>query len=148
MSAMYQTRQRTLIWEYLCAHPGEHIAAETIAEALRADGVGKSTIYRYLDRLSAEGRIRRFFIEEGAGACYQLVEEAGECREHFHLKCLRCGKLLHLECDILKDAEHHILRRHQFEVDNTKTVLYGICGTCADSEQGEPIGENEIEKKD
>lgn len=50
--------------------------------------VGKSTVYRCLDRLVSQGRARRYFLGDGARACYQYVDGQGACREHFHLKCL------------------------------------------------------------
>lgn len=134
----YRTRQRELIWNYLCDHRAQHIVAEDIVEHLRAIGepVGKSTVYRYLERLVEEGQVRKFFLEEGMSACYQLAAGEGEdCHEHFHLKCLRCGRLLHIECEYLSEVEQHIFGSHRFRVDNTKTVLYGICEDCALGEE-------------
>lgn len=145
---LYKTKQRELIWDYLRDHGG-HIAAEDIVEYLRGQGtsVGKSTVYRYLDRLVGEGTVRKFFLEEGMGACYQFVGDAGGCREHFHLKCLCCGKLFHIECDYLHEVQDHIFKSHRFFVDNTKTVLYGTCENCRATEETQS-GENSDEKNE
>lgn len=36
----------------------------------QGNGVGKSTVYRYLEKLVEEGKVRKYFLEEGAGACF------------------------------------------------------------------------------
>ena len=57
---------------------------------------------------------------------------------HFHLKCTGCGRLILVECDYLGEVSKHVLEHHQFTIDNTKTVLYGLCADCAAKNQGEP----------
>ena len=128
----YRTRQRELILQFLMENRQRHLSAEEIGDYLRAQGspVSRATIYRYLDRLTEQGKVRRYFLEEGTGACYQFSDGEG-CREHFHLKCLGCGKLFHVECDYLAQVQAHVYAHHQFTIDNTKTVLYGLCAACA-----------------
>lgn len=128
----YRTRQREAILHYLQNSDSCHVSVEEVSDHLKASGekVGRTTVYRYMEKLAAEGVLRKYFIEEGAGACYQYVEPWETCREHFHLKCLRCGTLLHLECEFLDQIGEHIRVNHGFEVDNTKTVFYGICKDC------------------
>jgi Fur family ferric uptake transcriptional regulator len=134
---VYKTKQRERIWEYLCAHRDTHVDAEAIVEHLRRQGtaVGKSTVYRTLDRLVAEGVLRRFYLEEGMSACYQLIPEDGRCREHFHLKCLCCGRLLHMECGLWEEVQAHIYKEHRFLIDHTKTVFYGLCEGCSQKQE-------------
>ena len=81
--------------------------------------------------------MRRYYLGEGAGACYQFTGRE-DCHEHFHLKCTGCGRLIHVECDYLGEVSKHVLEHHQFTIDNTKTVLYGLCADCAAKNQGEP----------
>lgn len=134
----YRTRQRELISQFLIAHKGSHLSAEEVEAYLREQGspVGKSTIYRCLDRLVEQGVVRRYYLEEGRGACYQYADNTDGCREHFHLKCLACGKLIHVECDYLDEVASHVLEHHRFTIDNTKTVLYGLCEACARQQKG------------
>lgn len=129
---IYRTRQRLQIMECIALNREKHLTADEIREELKKSGVeiGKSTVYRALEKLIAEGRVRKYIAEEGKSACYQYIDEGGDCVRHFHLKCTRCGRLIHLECDFLKDLERHIFEHHRFTVDNTRTVLYGICGDC------------------
>ncbi|MBP3542657.1 MAG: transcriptional repressor [Lachnospiraceae bacterium] len=128
----YRTRQREAILEFLKRSGSHHVSIEEVLEHLKAEGekVGRTTIYRYMEKLTEEGTLRKYFIEEGVGACYQYVDSAQGCHEHFHLKCLKCGKLLHVECDYLNKVGEHIGEHHGFVVDNTKTVLYGVCKDC------------------
>lgn len=126
----YNTRQRDLILGFLRENQTRHLTAEEIALALREQRVGKSTVYRTLDLLVRGGLARRFFIEDGTGACYQYAPPDGRCRMHYHLKCSACGELLHVECQYLDKVEEHILEHHGFQLDSSKTVLYGVCQDC------------------
>lgn len=132
-SGSYKTKQRELILRYITSCASAHFSADDVVEHLRTQGapVGKSTVYRYLDKLVESGTVRRFYLGEGMGACYQYAGGDCGCQEHFHLKCLRCGKLIHLECGYLCDIRQHIFSEHRFSIDNSKTVFYGICGDCA-----------------
>lgn len=128
----YKTKQRDLILNYFKENNFKHVTADDVVAHLKMQGtsVGKSTVYRYLEKLVEQGIVRRYFIEEGQGACYQYAGDSKECHKHFHLKCVKCGKLIHIECNYLDEAEKHILKSHDFEIDNTKTVLYGRCENC------------------
>jgi len=129
----YQTKQRNQILGYLMKNKDRHITADEIMSALNRDkpSVGRTTVYRYLDKLVSQDVVRRYFIEEGKSACYQYMEQNGACNQHYHLKCVDCGQLLHLECEYLVGIDSHIKDHHDFHVDHAKTVLYGQCGHCA-----------------
>jgi Fur family ferric uptake transcriptional regulator len=111
---------------------GGHITANQIARHF-ADGenaVGQTTIYRHLERLAAEGRIRKYILSGDKGACYQYIHNDAKCREHFHLKCEICGGLIHADCDLLDQIQRHLLGSHRFRIDMLKTVFYGTCKKC------------------
>mgnify|MGYP000986790659 CR=1 FL=1 len=128
----YRTKQKEYILNFLEKNQDQHLTADAILEYLKQNNtpVGKSTVYRYLDVLVNQGVVRKYIVEEGKSACYQYVEDSDDCKEHFHLKCNECGKLLHVECDHLSGIDGHILEHHKFKVDNSKTVFYGVCGDC------------------
>lgn len=129
----YRTRQRDQILDCLIRNKDRHITADEIMSELNKEKspVGKTTVYRYLDRLVSRGCVRRYFIEGGKSACYQYMEQNSVCSKHFHLKCVECGQLFHLECDYMGEMDSHIRDHHDFCVDHSKTVLYGQCGGCA-----------------
>ncbi len=131
-SSSYNTRQKELILCYLRENSSRHTTANAISLYLQEQGtpVGNATIYRYLDQLAEEGIIRKYTIDSKTGACYQYIGEKHNCNEHFHLKCVKCENLFHVECDYLSELGSHILQHHSFTVDHTKTVLYGCCKDC------------------
>jgi Fur family ferric uptake transcriptional regulator len=63
------------------------------------------------------------------------VGEKGEsCATHFHLKCARCGALIHLECEEMTRLIEHIYREHGFRTDLTHSAFYGTCAECSQKE--------------
>lgn len=137
-SREYKTRQRGLILDCLVQNRGGHITADDVTRYLKEQGapVGRTTVYRYLEKLVAEGVVQKFSAGPGGSACFQYNGCGGE-HNHFHLKCVDCGKLIHLDCDHFLEVERHILKEHGFSIDNCRTVLYGHCEDCA-KKQGEP----------
>lgn len=52
------------------------------------------------------------------------------CHNHFHLKCVKCGRLFHVSCDFLSQIEEHVYKHHIFLLTIPRTVLYGVCEDC------------------
>lgn len=128
----YETKQSRLVFDYLKENSSNHFSAEDIYFGIVKKGgkIGKTTVYRQLDRLCDKGIVRKLFSGDNDGFCYQYIN--GErCSNHYHLKCSVCGKLFHFECDFLDKAAYHILDEHNFMVDTSKIVFYGICEQCA-----------------
>lgn len=132
MKQGYKTRQKEQILQYLTTHSGEHVTAQELSRHLEAEGtpVGMATIYRYLEQLVSDGELRKYTIDSRTCACYEYFPQSGECSRHFHLKCMQCGTLFHVTCEHLSGLEAHILEHHGFRIDQSKTVLYGVCGAC------------------
>lgn len=128
----YKTRQKEQILLYLTSHPEQHVTAQEISRHLNQEGspVGTATVYRQLDQLVSDGTIRKYTIDSRTGACYEYLPDADECHRHFHLKCMQCEKLYHVTCTRLCELEQHIFEHHGFRIDQSKTVLYGICEAC------------------
>lgn len=123
----YKTRQRFVIEEFLKNNADRHITADEICSMLPL--VSRSTVYRCLERLQSEGRVRKYVAESGESACYQYVSD-DSCKENFHLRCEKCQKLIHIECEHLDGLARHILDEHGFKINPLKTVLYGVCEDC------------------
>lgn len=72
--AKYQTEQKKLLLRYMEKSENRQFSAEELAMALIAEGEkapGKSTVYRLVTELYAEGTLRRFPKTEGRGWLYQ-----------------------------------------------------------------------------
>ena len=130
--APYRTRQQRELLQYLRATPGMHHTAAEIHEHFNGGErpIGMATIYRQLERFVDEGIVRKYVLETGDGACYEYEQEADECLSHFHCKCEKCGRLIHLECADLEEIRTHLLRHHGFDWHAGKTVFYGLCDAC------------------
>lgn len=127
----YKTRQRIKILEFL-KNNKEHVTAENIISYFKNQGcpIGKSTVYRCLDGLVEENIVRKYISSERSSACFQYIENNEKCNTHYHMKCIKCGNLFHLDCDEIFDLQKHILKEHNFKIDICKTVLYGTCQKC------------------
>lgn len=128
----YKTKQRSEVEKCLVENKNRHLTAEDIVEILKQNGsdVGRTTVYRTLERLIKENKVRRYETGKGNSACFQYVGDANHCHEHFHLQCTGCGQLFHVECEHLSTIQTHIESEHGFNIDKTRTVLYGICKNC------------------
>jgi len=82
--------------------------------------------------LVENGIIRKYVAEEGKSACFQYISPDGDCHNHYHFKCSKCGKLYHISCSMMNEISSHVLKEHGFVIDASKTVFYGECKECAD----------------
>ncbi len=126
----YATKPRALILEIISKSP-HHVSAKEIIAQLEKHGSGVSTatVYRTLAIFEEQGLVKKMTVDSGA-ACYQYMSERA-CLEHFHLKCIECGALIHLSCEFLHALESHIFEKHAFTIASGKTVIYGKCAKCS-----------------
>ncbi|MCR5740969.1 MAG: transcriptional repressor [Gammaproteobacteria bacterium] len=89
--------------------------------------IDKSTIYRNLKYLEDEMVIHKILNENTKLYEYTLNDD---CHNHFHLKCIRCGKIVHLHCDDASKFISHINEEHDFLISEYMTTLYGLCKEC------------------
>jgi Fur family ferric uptake transcriptional regulator len=128
----YNTKQREVVLNYIISLDGAHITAAQIAAHFENTDIpiGRTTIYRHLDKLTEIGALRRYVTDGVSGACYQFVNNHEGCQVHLHLKCEHCNELQHLACDCLVDIQSLIREKHGFSINGLKTVLYGECNNC------------------
>lgn len=133
----YKTKQKQIIYEYLSSNSEKFHSCDEILEALKASGtpVSIATLYRFLDSLVSSGDARKILDSSKKCASYQLVDKTMNCDGHMHLKCSQCGNLVHLGCEFMNSVGQHILEHHNFKVDNSKTMIYGLCGDCSKKEE-------------
>ncbi len=149
MAGTYKTSGRERLVHFLSEHPDTPYTVDELAELLRP--AGKSSLYRQLSELIADGTVRRdrddLCEEDGRppAAVYRYIGRA-DCARHFHLRCMSCGRLLHLDCHLTADLLSHIQSDHHFLVNMGKSVLYGECESCA-GENGENRENGETLKK-
>lgn len=144
-SGSYNTEKRNKIMEYLINHKDENISVREIETYLEQEGIGANltTIYRYLDRLVEEGCVLKHNDEGGSKSTFQYITPDGECCNHLHMICSRCGKIYHMDCEYMKELAIHIFEHHNFALDCKTSMLYGICNSC-DNNNIEKSDRNEI----
>ncbi len=128
----YKTNTRSKIMEYLNDNKDRAVSIAEINEYLQKAKyiVDKTTIYRYINKLLEDGSVMRYVDSIKGMNTYQLKHDKSNCDEHLHLKCQKCGKVLHLDCDFMKDIKEHIKRDHGFDLRCHDSVIYGICQSC------------------
>ena len=131
----YATISRKKILEFLKKNSDRTVAVADIDHYLKAQDceVNITTIYRYLDKLAKDGTVIKYVDEKGNPAVYQYVELGHHCEEHLHLQCVKCGKIIHLECEFMDEISEHILKDHGFELQCKNSILYGMCSACQES---------------
>ncbi len=131
------TSQKKRVTAFLAAHKEKHFSIEEIALGLSESGVSvpKSTVYRQVNRLFAEGTVRRFETKEKKCFVYQYASGSDACDHHFHFKCVDCGRLMHMECPELNEVRRHIQESHDFVIGVGRSVLYGECKQCLEEKK-------------
>lgn len=128
----YNTKQKKLVLELVKSNKELQLTCDDITNLLVKNNtpVGRTTVYRQLEKLAAEGVIRKSTLRDSKSYIYQYIDESMNCGEHMHLRCTRCGKYVHLGCDFMSRVNEHIFTHHNFEVDNSHTEILGVCGNC------------------
>lgn len=137
--AGYHTEQRKALLSYMLRHSGKAHTAQELAAGIREDPdispkPGDSTVYRLLNKMTEEKVLRRT-TREGSRQYVFEVSDAG-CREHLHLRCLSCGKTIHMDEEETRRIAREVVRDSAFALDELSTVLLGTCADCLRPAEG------------
>lgn len=132
MRKIYKTDGRQKLMDFLEQNPDRQFTVEELCLTLNGDAEsGRSSLYRRLGELCRRDVLRVFRDEERKCNVYQYVGICCDCREHFHAKCVRCGKIEHLHCGDSSEFAKHLMDDHGFRIDCGQSMLYGVCAACA-----------------
>lgn len=122
------TRQRAAILDVFLSVKG-HITSEDLYQRVRSDhpNIGYTTVYRTMKLLSEAGLAQELSFD--GVTRYEIAHE-----HHDHLICMRCGKIVEFECELIEGAQKEIADRYGFRVLRHRHELYGHCADC--QEQG------------
>ena len=136
--AQYATEQKKILIDFLREHRESAFSVEEIVTELqRTDGEkvpATSTVYRLIIKLVEEGAVKRFVRGHSRQFLYQIVDDE-HCRSHLHLRCMDCGKLIHLNEKISDELLDAIRVTSDFSVNEEETVLLGACSNCTRSKK-------------
>ena len=125
----YLTRQRKQLLKYLSEHTDEQMTARQIVDALTAESISISAVYRNLAALEEDGLLKRSVREGTREVFYQYIA-AEECKDSLHLSCRICGKSIHLGKSETEQLLQSTLESTGFQIDKSETILYGVCADC------------------
>ncbi|MCR5665213.1 MAG: transcriptional repressor [Eubacterium sp.] len=130
----YKTKPRNAIIEYLKENADTRFTARDVLNAINdgENNLDRSTVYRNLERLCKEGQLIKYKESEINATCYQYSEGHGHCHEHMHAQCIVCGKIFHIDNDILKKSAKDMKEKYGIEIDYGKTVIMCRCQECTD----------------
>lgn len=129
---MYNTKQKEKLTDYFKKNMSRQLTINDIIDEVSKSGeAGKSTVYRQISKMVEDGELLRMHGDDSKSVVYQYMGEGTHCSEHFHLKCIECGELIHLDCRRLEKISKHIENEHNFKIDTRRTVFYGLCEKCA-----------------
>jgi Fur family transcriptional regulator, ferric uptake regulator len=125
MTRQRATRQLTAVYDALAAS-SDHPTADQIFRRVRdvLPRVSLGTVYRNLDKLREQGRLRVVRLE-GGHAHYDAMTDA-----HDHFVCERCGAVADLPSRTAR-PNVEALRAVGYDVRWHTTALYGVCQQCA-----------------
>ena len=119
------TIQRSLVLEAVRALKS-HATADEIYDVLvkKHPNISRGTVYRNLNLLSEIGEIRKMEMPSGADRFDH------ECHEHYHARCIKCGRVFDVEMTFITDLEKNIKDTHGFAFTGHDIIFKGICLAC------------------
>ena len=119
------TVQRSLVYEAV-NRLKSHATADEIYEAIASEhpSVSRGTVYRTLNQLAEEGEIRKILVPGGADRYDH------RCHDHYHARCLGCGRLFDIEMDYIADLEKAVKDAHGFAISGHDILFNGLCPAC------------------
>ena len=119
------TIQRSLVLEAVNKLKCHATADEIYQEVTREHpNISKGTVYRNLNQLSDSGEIRKIKTPGGADRFDH------RCHDHYHVKCLRCGRVFDVDMEYITGLEGKIRDAHGFEFSGHDLMFRGICPEC------------------
>jgi Fur family ferric uptake transcriptional regulator len=132
--AQYATEQKKMLVDFLREHHESSFSVDQIVLEMKKNDAQKvpatSTVYRLITKLVEEGTVKRFVRGHSRQFLYQIVDR-DHCRSHLHLRCMDCGKLIHLNEKLSDELLDVIRSTSDFSVNEEETVLVGACSDCS-----------------
>lgn len=127
------TTQRLAVLTVLSQKPDSHLTAEEIYDLVRVSNpeIGLATVYRTIQMLLELKIIDRIYLDDGY-VRYELghVYEDEDSHHHHHLICIKCGRVMSFQGDLLEEFENKIEGKTGFQIQDHDVKLYGYCADC------------------
>jgi Fur family transcriptional regulator, ferric uptake regulator len=123
------TRQRRTILSVVETAQQHLDASQLLRKARRIDpDIDRVTVYRTLKLLKRHGLVDELDLMhlEGEKHFYERRPQ----RDHLHMACLRCGKILEFESNLFDRLKGQIQRECHFHILVTRLEIGGYCSQC------------------
>jgi Fur family ferric uptake transcriptional regulator len=123
------TRQRRTILSVVETAHTHLDASQLLRKARRLDpAIDRVTVYRTLKLLKRHGLVDELDLMhlEGEKHFYERRPQ----RDHLHMACLRCGKILEFESDLFDRLKGQIQRELRFHILVSRMEIGGYCSNC------------------
>lgn len=105
-----------------------HVTADEIYNYVSKEhpNIGKGTVYRNLSILAESGAVLKIEIPDGPDVFDFTL------KEHYHAKCVRCGKVSDVDMDVFPDLVNRIRDTKGMKFLGYSLIFKGICSECLD----------------
>lgn len=122
---LYLTPQRSKILDHLL-EADQHLTQDDMYRALKAEGIGKVTIFRTLKMLEDCRIVERVTSPSGR----PRFEVKAERPHHDHLICLGCGAITEVQWPEVEKIQDKTCKELGFEAVYHRHELFGRCSKC------------------
>lgn len=104
-------------------------ASQILRKAQKLDAsVDRSTVYRTLQLLKRHGLIDELDLMHINGEGHYYERRLG--RDHIHMACLRCGKIIEFVSDSFERLKQQVEKDCRFHVLVSRLEIGGYCAAC------------------
>jgi len=126
------TRQRRQILSVVETAKQHLDASQILRHARRLDpNIDRVTVYRTLNLLKRHGLIDELDLMHMQGEKH--FYERRPQRDHVHMACLRCGRIMEFESALFDRLKGQIQRECQFHIVVSRLEVGGYCSQCRSS---------------
>ena len=110
-----------------------HVTADEVYESIHSEhpNISRGTVYRNLKVLAEEGQIRRIEVPNGSDR-FDFTT-----KEHYHVRCVRCGEIADVEMDAVSDLTKQIKDSNGMNIIGYDILFKGLCRNCQINETEE-----------
>jgi Fur family ferric uptake transcriptional regulator len=123
------TQQRRAILQVMETASKHLDAAQILRKAKKIDpSVDRSTVYRTLKLLKRNGLIDELDLMHIHGEGHYYERKVN--RDHIHMACLRCGKIMEFVSDIFENLKQQVEKDCRFKIMVSRLEIGGYCTSC------------------